>query len=335
MKHIKISFIDFWQGFDYKIMNFYRLLCERYDVSVTETPEESDYVFFSCFGDSHWEVPQSKIKIFFTAENITPDFNACDYAIAFDWMTYEGRYLRMSNIYSPHYSRKFIDIDVKREQLPVPEKTGFCSFVVSNSFADELRTQLFERLSQYKQVSSGGRYKNNVGGPIADKLEFERKHKFSICCENSSSPGYTTEKLYQAFAAQTVPIYWGDPEVCRVFNPKSFIFVNDYLSIDEVVERIKQLDNDDRAYMEILSEPVFLSPEKAAWDFQMQELKDFLYAIFDQDIEDAYRYNRHSAHFAYQTKMGEMLRKSKMTPNQLMTELLKSKLRGLVRRLKP
>lgn len=334
MKHIKISFIDFWQGFDYKIMNFYRFLCERYGVSVMENPEDADYVFFSCFGDSHWLLSSSKIKIFFTAENITPDFNACDYAIAFDWMQYGDRYFRMSNIYGPHYSKKFVDIDVNREALTIPHKTDFCSFVVSNSFADELRTQLFEILSQYKQVSSGGRYKNNVGGPVSDKLEFERKHKFSICCENSSSPGYTTEKLYQAFAAQTVPIYWGDPEVCKVFNPKAFIYVNEFGSLDEVVDRVKSLDNDDEAYNAMLREPVFLNPVESAWDYQMLQLKEFLYNIFNQDLEKAYRYNRHSTHFAYQTKMGDMIRKSRMTPNELMQNLLKSKFRGFLRRLK-
>lgn len=334
MKKVKIAFVDFWEGFDYKIMNFYRLLCERYEVEVMENANEAEYIFFSCFGDSHWLLPASKIKIFFTAENITPDFNTCDYAIAFDWMSYGDRYLRMSNIYGPFYSQKFVDIALLRDNLPIPEKTAFCSFVVSNSFAEELRTTLFEKLSQYKKVNSGGRYQNNVGGPVTDKLEFEKIHKFSICCENSSSPGYTTEKLYQAFAAQTVPIYWGDPEVCKVFNRKAFINVSDYASLDEVVEHIKFLDSNDDEYLKMLREPVFIAPQNVEWENQMQQLRNFLYAIFDQDITKAYRHNRHSTHFAYQTKMGEMMRKSRMTQNELMLNLLKSKIHGFLRRLK-
>lgn len=315
-------------------MNFYQLLSEHYEIEVVDKPENAEYIFYSCFGDSHWTISTSKIKIFFTAENITPDFNACDYAIAFDRMTYGDRYIRISNMYSPINSHPIISLLISRQELSIPEKTDFCSFVVSNSFADELRTQLFEKLSQYKQVNSGGKYKNNVGGPVADKLEFEKKHKFSICCENSSSPGYTTEKLYQAFAAQTIPIYWGDPEVCKVFNPKAFIFVNDYESLEAVVERVKQIDQNDELYESILKEPVFINPAESSWDYQMERLKDFLYNIFDQDIESAYRYNRHSTHFAYQNKMGEMIRKSRLTPNQLLMELLKNKLNSAFRRLR-
>ena len=65
---------------------------------------------------------------------------------------------------------------------------------------------MFEALSWYQQVSSGGRYKNNIGGPVDDKLKFQRKHKFVIAFENTATPGYTTEKIIGAFAAGAVPI---------------------------------------------------------------------------------------------------------------------------------
>ena len=88
-------------------------------------------------------------------------------------------------------------------------KTEFCSFVVSNNNASPERDIIFDKLSEYKKVSSGGRYRNHVGGPVSDKLEFQRKHKFAIAFENCSQPGYSTEKILEAFAARTVPIYWG------------------------------------------------------------------------------------------------------------------------------
>jgi hypothetical protein len=106
------------------------------------------------------------------------------------------------------------------------------SITVSNANRNPVFKELFEALSKYKRVNSGGRWMNNVGGPVADKMTFDRRHKFSIACENSASPGYTTEKLVQAFAAKTIPIYWGDPLVSRVFNTKAFINVNDFASVD-------------------------------------------------------------------------------------------------------
>lgn len=78
----------------------------------------------------------------------------------------------------------------------------FCSFVVSNSqFSDPLRKRFFERLCKYKKVDSGGRYLNNIGGPVRDKLAFCRGYKFNIAFENSSVDGYTTEKIMEAYAA--------------------------------------------------------------------------------------------------------------------------------------
>ena len=66
---------------------------------------------------------------------------------------------------------------------------------------------------QYKHIDSGGKYKNNIGAPVADKLAFLSEGKFNIAFENSSANGYTTEKLIEAFAAGTIPLYWGDESV--------------------------------------------------------------------------------------------------------------------------
>ena len=45
------------------------------------------------------------------------------------------------------------------------------------------------------------------------KIEFLRAYKFVIAFENGLSPGYNTEKLTHAMEADSMPIYWGDPEI--------------------------------------------------------------------------------------------------------------------------
>ena len=142
----------------------------------------------------------------------------------------------------------------------------FCPFVVSNSFADELRVELFDRLSEYKskRVDSRGKYRNNISGPVQDKLQFEKKHKFSICCKNSSSPGYTTEKPYQAFRAQTVPIFWRNPKVSRVFNHKAFTNVSDLPTLNDIVDYVKYLNENNNAYYAMLREPIFVNNRESA-----------------------------------------------------------------------
>ena len=57
------------------------------------------------------------------------------------------------------------------------------------------RGEVFDLLKAYKTVSSGGKWRNNVGEPVADKLGFQSKHKFAIAFENNSHPGYLTEKF--------------------------------------------------------------------------------------------------------------------------------------------
>lgn len=323
MKKVKICFLDFWEDFDVKRMKFYLVLCERYNVEIVSSWQRADYIFYSCFGETHWAVTKDKIKIFFTAENITPDFNACDYAIGFDYLDFGDRYLRQSNYYS--INRGFDLLSLNRDSVP-DNKKRFCAFVVSNGYASEYRVRLFEQLSKYKRVDSGGRFMNNIGGPVNDKREFDAMHKFSICCENSSHPGYTTEKLYQAFEARTIPIYWGDPEVSRVFNTRAFINANDSQSVEEVVKRVIEIDQNEELYHRMLREPIFVDEIESSIVQQEDKLRRFLFNIFDQDIESAYRYNRHPTHFTYTNKMSEICRLSRMPYRKLIFNIIKLKL---------
>lgn len=336
LKNKRIMFVDFWEGFDYTKMMFYVVLKERYDITIVTDFSKAEYVFFSCFGNEHFNAPQNCIKIFYTAENISPDFNTCDYAIAFDWLEYGDRYLRLSNAYNNTQSETIISRIIARDLTSKDSdlyKRAFCSFVVSNSHAEETRTKLFHLISSYQKVDSGGRYLNNIGGPISDKYTFDSRHKFSICCENSSQPGYTTEKLYQAFAANTIPIYWGDPMVTRVFNRESFIFVNDYNSLGEVVEHVRKLNESPELYRSVLSKPIFVNADTSSFEHQMDLLKTFLFNIFDQNIVDAQRYNRHFTGFSYANKMREMLKKSNLSTKDLIALRLSEMANSVKRRI--
>lgn len=299
MKEIKISYVDFWTGFDKDKFIATQILAKHYQVEFV-SPDKADYVFYSDFGLEHWFLPDESVKVFFIGENICPDFNTCDYAFGFEWLYYGDRYMRLPNYYAtPFYQDKQRRFE---ERYAEDKKRGgvnrnlvnrkFCSFVVSNCDGNSVRGQLYDLLTLYKTVDSGGRWKNNVGGPVDDKFAFESQHKFSICCENSSHPGYTTEKIVEAFAARVIPIYWGDPEICRVFNPKSFINVLDYPSLEAVVEKVKYLDNNDDAYLAMLNEPALIRPDEYSLDAMMMEVEKFLVNIIEQPREKAKRYNR-------------------------------------------
>lgn len=289
-RRIKIRYVDFWANCDFENHILTRALRENYDVEIVND-DTADYVFFSIFGDEHWFLPERCIKIFYTGENVCPDFNACDYGIGFEWLDYGDRYLRFPNYYATKFFERTTRLMEDKHLRPIPEKTEFCSFVVSNPQGNPIRKQLFEELSEYKQVNSGGRWLNNVGGPVLDKLEFERRHKFSICCENSSHSGYTTEKLIESFAAQTVPIYWGDPDVTKIFNRKAFINAMDYKSLDDLMEVIHAIDIDDKLYEHMLKEPAMIA-RNMTLDEQYLVMCEFLEKVVEQPLERAQRYNR-------------------------------------------
>ena len=285
-KHIRIKFVDFWDDFIPENNLFYQILAERYDVELSDEPE---YLFYSVFGEEY--LRYDCIKIFYTGENQCPDFNLCDYALGFEHLTLGDRYFRLPICYLNRYQKDFRLMQEKHLK-PIPEKTGFCSFVYSNDRASEVREKFFNQLSDYKTISSGGRYKNNIGGPVADKLIFEQGHKFSFSFENSSYPGYCTEKLIQSFAAQTIPIYWGDPTVSETFNEEAFINCNKYNSWSEVVEEIKRIDNDPERYACMLATPALKEPERDSIEAKLEHLAAFLYHIIEQPSDKAIRYNR-------------------------------------------
>lgn len=285
-KHIRIKFVDFWDDFIPENNLFYQILAERYDVELSDEPE---YLFYSVFGEEY--LRYDCIKIFYTGENQCPDFNLCDYALGFEHLALGDRYFRLPICYLNRYQKDFRLMQEKHLK-PIPEKTGFCSFVYSNDRASEVREKFFNQLSDYKTISSGGRYKNNIGGPVADKLIFEQGHKFSFSFENSSYPGYCTEKLIQSFAAQTIPIYWGDPTVSETFNEEAFINCNKYNSWSEVVEEIKRIDNDPERYARMLATPALKEPERDGIEAKLGHLAAFLYHIIEQPSDKAIRYNR-------------------------------------------
>lgn len=278
---IKVAFTDQYRGFNEKDNAFLDMLKEKYNVEVTR--DHPDYLIYSVFGSDYLDY--DCVRIFYTGECYSPNFNECDYAVGYDRLEYGDRYIRVPNYaftrFKPQYEK--IQTRVPFTSADLAGKEGFCSFVYSNLFAQDKRGVFFDLLSGYKKVDSGGRYKNNIGGAVKDKDAFQASHKFSIAFENCSYPGYTTEKIVDAFAAYTIPIYYGDPTVTKDFNPKAFINCHDFASFEDVVEEVKRIDENDDLYLEMINQPPVLNAEDP------DLFKNFLFYIIDQDYGEAFR----------------------------------------------
>lgn len=278
MKEIKIGFTDFWGNFNPEDNFITQVLRSKYRCVLSENP---DYLFFSTFGCSH--LKYDCVKIMFIGENLTPDFNLCDYALGFDWLEFGDRYMRLPLYLVRDNFKDFIPNSTITDEVALNRK--FCSIVVSNTKnANPMRERFFRLLSEYKQVDSGGRLWNNIGGSIADKDHFISQYKFNIAFENSRSYGYTTEKIIDAMIADTLPIYWGNPLVHRDFNPKSFINISDYQTAEKAVERIMELDNNDDLYLQMLRESKVADLSMFGWE---KRLIGFLSQIVEKPLDSA------------------------------------------------
>lgn len=296
-KKLNIKFVGFSSAFPVKERPFYRRLSQRYEFCDRDEP---DYIIDNNSMFAGFQYADC-VKILFQVENCVADFNAYDYVVGFDYMSFGDRYLR-----NPYFarSRSFGVFDIGSEHSSEELLSRkFCSFVVSNaSMCDPIRRKFFERLSKYKKVDSGGRYMNNIGGPVKDKIGFCRGYKFNIAFENSASPGYTTEKIMEAYVAQSVPIYFGNPMVETDFRLESMVRVKDESDIERAVEEVIRLDKDDAAYLAKCHERCFAVSDPTIYEKQLEE---FLVHIFEQPLDQARRRNR----YGYQAMMQEHLRK--------------------------
>lgn len=298
---IKIFFEGFWDGFDYENNFITNILRKYYDISISKDP---DYLFYSIFNDNY--LKYDCVKIFFTGENISPDFNLCDFAIAYDDISFGDRYLRFPLwlLYNQHFTKEKNNnewITVLKRIENDGNRKKFCSFVYSNGKADPFRECLLDKISEYKCVDSGGKYKNNVGGPVKDKIAFESEYAFSIACENVSQEGYTTEKIVEAFVAGTIPIYWGDPDITKDFNERAFINCNKYNSTEEIIKDIKHINENDELYKNMIEQPVFLKANYI--DEKYRELEQFLTHIVELPYEKAKKNTKYYWKKIYQTKI--------------------------------
>ncbi len=297
------------------------LIEKHYKIEISDNP---DILFYSCFGSEFMKYDNC-IRIFYTEENVRPDFNFCDYAIGFDRMQFGNRYIR-KKIYtsSPclEPGKRYFD-------------RKFCNFIYSNfNDGDNTKNRIvfYNMLSKYKHIDAPGKVCNNMQNAISPragnfsqgKLDFISDYKFTIAFENCIYPGYVTEKLFHPFQANSVPIYLGDPDITLDFNEKSFVNVNAFPNFEACIEYIKYLDNNEKAYMEVLSENPMVH-----LDTTDSKLETFLINIIENGIKyhKNSRYSRFSQPFKNQSIILDKINSNKK--NDSINDLLEINLNDL------
>ena len=291
MKTIKVAFVDLPSEMDPQNNYIVDLLKKRYHLEFSDDP---DFVFYAAFNYKYQEYAD-KVRIFIGGEPIVPNFNDCDYAMSHMPIQFSDRYFEAGPLLaSPRGEGLKPSIQDRSDVTDDMFHRKFCNFVYSNSQDHDgwaVRQAFCQKLmAEYKHVDCPGKSLNNMPegaiaprwvsdangnqtvpdevGWVNGKIRFLQDYKFTIAFENGMIAGYTTEKLVDPFLARSIPIYWGNPEVVKYYNPKAFINCNDYDNdFDRVVARVKELDNDEKQYMAMLREP----PLQPDFPFDMPE----------------------------------------------------------------
>ena len=261
-----IAFTDWWNfeycggSFDPENNYLKNMLSKYYNIRVIKPEENPDILFYSIFGDNHANL-LAKRKIFYSGES-QPQREDADYNITFDknsdkncrvpiWLCYLDNIL-----FDDNYQKKM-------GVFKIPNKTKFCSIICQIDSKNKERSEIVNKLSNYKQVDCGGTFLNNIGYIVprgtncSGKIEHNNNYKFALAFENTMYPGYVTEKICDIYKSRCIPIYWGSNEVVNDFNPKTFINANDFANFDELVEYIKKVDNNQELYESYFKESIF------------------------------------------------------------------------------
>jgi len=189
----------------------------------------------------------------------------------------------------------------KRDYETIKNRNSrFCSITQASN--NEFRGVVFDKLSEYKQVTSSGPWRQNIdineelnkyqwmndlyigrndGLTYREKIGFFNKYKFNIAIHYTNTDYIVQEKLFHSFFSGAIPIFYGNKMILNEgFNPNSFINLHNYEDLDEFLSLVKLIDGDENLRKKYINEPIFI-------DNKIPEYFDFEYTLnfLDKIIE--------------------------------------------------
>ena len=165
-----------------------------------------------------------------------------EYLRQFDWV-----FTWRNDIQAPNVTRSWcLDgwwLKWTYDQLKndAPEKTKMISVVASDravaeghrkrfAFINRLIGHFKDRLDVYGSIA---------GAYCSDKYPALAPYRYSIAIESTVSPDYWTEKIADCFLTETMPLYFGCPNITDYFPEGSFvpIDIDDYKTSIQSIER--------------------------------------------------------------------------------------------------
>jgi len=155
----------------------------------------------------------------------------------FKWVPAQGFWIKDPKVY-----------DKSKLVSMVSSKKMYCpGHIVRLKYVEELRGYLDLYGRGFNEI-------DNKEDALCDYM-------FSVAIENDVRETYFTEKILDCFAAGTIPVYLGAPDIGKHFNPEGIVLLDDFFSInkDMYYSKLDAIqDNLERAKkMEVLEDFIY------------------------------------------------------------------------------
>ena len=265
---ITLAYINFWE--DPNNDNYFTIFVEKNigEVRLVNYNENPDILISSVNGDIHKiKNINAKCKLFFYGENLNnyPQYNndnllyeTFDLIVGFKETNLTKKQIRFPLwlIYYKYYvydknNNILTYIQNKYSENVNKPKTTFGTIVARHDRGGQ-RSIICNELSKYGNILAPSQFlKNteNIGNNLEDKIDFISNGIYNICPENSCYEQYFTEKIFHAFEAGTIPIYWAinQPEE-DIINKNKYCFCDIY-NRENLEKQIKDVFENPNKYL--------------------------------------------------------------------------------------
>ncbi len=119
---------------------------------------------------------------------------------------------------------------------------------------------------------------------VDDKISLLKRYRFNLCFENVRYPGYVTEKIFDAMIANTIPVYFGAPDIADFVPHEAFIDASRFSNFEELHRFMLNLSADSAASMLAAAQTFLHSKEGSQFSHEavaftlLEKIKDYFVA---------------------------------------------------------
>ena len=222
-------------------------------------PEVKYFIFHNCFSQRKpflSKIPKEKAVLWiWEPATVHPDFYSPELHSKFskvftfdDTLLQDPKYLKF---YYPHnlfMTDAVVPFNHKRFLcLMNARKTARPRKLWLDYYAERLKVINFYERQKPGELDLYGRgwgKRPSSKGIAGDKTSTIKNYKFCICYENTNTPGYITEKIFDCFYAGVVPVYLGAENVTETIPENCFINRRKFKDDEEVYQYMKAMSKE-------------------------------------------------------------------------------------------